>query len=437
MALTYADIGAGVAGGTAPLYASYMNALREGISRRAAQVDAVVVLPDVVAAAGDAHAQMEAWLLAARTAVEVLIPSFYSYDSGAGTFAAWAKAALLTYIHATWVTTAFVTVPADWAPYTPGAENNFYACYFNEIYYALECLCVHDVTFGEGSAVSSGITHAGLVRPTAGAAFADSWAAALAAGWQAGTAWGAYAHSQLAEVAAEGKEEWSDAVEGTEQGGTVDAPPITPGTLVISISDDAGPPPNEITVQDDGAGGFVQLYGDVNLVGTGSVDYDTGVWTFDTDFSWVAGDHIYVAYTGGGGWASLNPTIIKATSAGVVVPDLDYALTDLWLPFNFTGSDPGATDQILSVSGGTVETANVWTGGYLDTWLHAAKSTGGWDNETVSPAYSFDLPSNTYGTDWEVHDWAILMQLVWATSEAAGYGRSDFGGYDNGHYAPW
>lgn len=338
MALTYGDIGAGVVGGTTPLYASYMNALREGISRRAAQVGAEVVLPDVVVAAGDAHAQMQAWLLKARTAVEVLIPSFYSYDSGAGTFAAWNKATLLAYVHATWVTTAFIADPNNWAPYTPGVENNFYACYFNEIYFALECLCIHDVTYGKGTAVQSYIWHAGVTRPTPEDAFADGWAAALAGGWQAGADWQATAHSQLA--------------------------------------------------------------------------------------------------FGGGNWSYIAPWIAKVTSAGVVVPDVAYALTDLWVPFNFGGSDPGSVAQILSVPGGTAELANVWEGGYLDTWLRLMKAAG-WDNETVSPAYSFDLPSNTYGQNQDEHDWTILMQLVWSGSSAAGYGRSDFGGYSNGKYDPW
>ena len=312
------------------------NNIRTAIANRDTQVGTGVVLPDVIVALDPES--FEDWLLASRQCIEDFIADGVFYTEPPDEVL-WTLGNLLTYVHTNWVTTAFVTVATGWAPYTAGVANPGYACYINELYYALECLCIHPVEFSKGSAVSSLLWDAGVNRPTTEEAYADGWAAAQATGWGAGTSAYAWANSTMADH------------------------------------------------------------------GDGTYDY-------------------------------INPGIGKVTAAGAGVPDVAYALSELWIPFHLDNpAGPSYPTPIVGVVGGTAELTPGWeAGGYLDTLFHAMKTTGGWDNETVSCSYAFDLPYEEFGTNTETHSWYIFMYLLSAINTANGYGRSAFGGYCNGVY---
>lgn len=433
MALTYADLAGGILAQTS-LYASKMNELREAIDRRATVAGAAVTLPNSVTALAPFAAQFEDWFLAARQCVEDIVAEgfFLQYETHA--FTAWSLAELLGYVHATWVTSSFITDGADWAPYDAGQMDPDFRLYVNEIYYACECLCLRD----------PGVTEKSKAREIRSGAGGVGWTE---------KPWGGSGVNPLSSPG-------SVTQSGTFTAGT----PLKPGSVQVS-----GGVGTYFSIKDDGVGGWLDNSGGGGAeISSGSIDYDTGVWTVTFTTAIGAGtDDRYSGYYYGGtptatealslAWAAFEAAGYGASSAGwqakghlhlyqtdgawfavvesykvtdgqVTVPDLDYPDIELYLPTQLTYMpySPAPTLTVGSLVDQVEVSANHYRG-----WL---KVVGDFDDEDVQVGpYFFDIASgNFHFIGPPPYDEACLFEAA----PTGVYGRCGFDGYCNGEYAP-
>lgn len=451
MARTYADLNPGVQGGDS-LYASTLNLLRTAISRRATVAGAAVTLPDVIVAGGSPGAEFEDWLVKARQCIEDILDeaAFYAHGQAApvpsgGTyaFAAWTKATLLDYVHTEWVTTAFVTDSEDWAPYDAGTSNTFYCCYVNEVYYACECLAITKPGLDDGTGDRTAKYGAGQDLATGGTT---------------------------------GLDDVGDIVAGTSQSASLAANlPVVPGTTFFALDDGGG---NWLWMGDDGSGNLTKTDGSIELT-SGSINYTTGAVSFVVDTALAAGNDILCSWSWGtpgslavavaAAIADFNADSyaaaaagyectatrnyredppasgdfyadvgnVKVTDADVVVPDVAYRLTKLAVPWRHSA---GASEPVpaATVTGGTAAgRVAAPSGGYAVGYLLLSKSSGGWDNETVSVAYAYQDADLSGSGDWFDYAGVVTDSAIGEIKDLDaedGYGQTDFDGYSNGVY---
>lgn len=423
----------------ADFYADQLNYLRTAISRRAAQVGATVTLPAVMADDEPVDTDDElfrTWLDAARTAIEVFIGNYCGYASGA--FTAWTKATLLGYVHTTWAaacTPIDLADAANWYQYNTVTDNEFYIAYLNEVYYALECLCYHEVATVEKSKARQFKSGTGQDGDEGGDPLADG----------------------------------TETVNSDTQSGSFGAAVAT-GTASVGFAN------LDYSVwwsgHDDGAGGWVTDSSNGCSFVSGSINYATGEWSVTTDFTFPAGGTLNTSAASaaadgdpgvalGAAWADFGaasygadgaswearghlhiiapepPAHIwtavvenyKVTDAQATVPDLAYADTVLYFPYQwvYMPSSPSPTLAVGTLVGQVENPAYHYHG-----WL---KVTGDFDDEDVQlGAYYFDITSSNFVFGGAPpFDEACTFEV----SPTGAYGRCGFGGgYINGEYIP-
>jgi len=440
----------------AAFVAAHPNALREALVRRAAQSGDSITPPATINATDPVEgAGFKTWLLAARTAVEVMLTaeSYYAHGSveeSVYDFAPWTLANLMTYIHTNFISVEGGESENAWKPYSEVAPNSFKVAYINEIYYACECMCITNPGLDDGS-------RTGTVKAGAGSSLHSGGGGHIA------------------------DEELGPLVAGNEQEGTCSKTDITESSLYIEMSQ--AEPYRYLELEDDGVGGFNVLTAiNITFSYASTINYATGEIYIATTENWVADESVFrVAYdyeeaivpgslstaissalsdfdggSYGAGTAEVTATRHyredppgsydyyadvenhRMTSDPVVVPDVAYSLSVLAVPFRET-YELSAPGVVFSGSGFSVakrlapEITEVW----LEGFIRVVKDSGGWDNESVSIGYWFDDDDLSGIGGWfvvgsECSD-SIYAEILDLDS-FDGYGQTDFGGYHNGEY---